>query len=377
MMRLLRPFLAANCRRIAACLVAGVLSVALLGLGVLFLHPFRTEIRERAIESVTLPGGEVLTNESRLVVGFRGATRVDELCFQASAGAPREAMGILTDENRPAISLAQAAAHVWRHEGRLVVGWDEHLFERNRSGASWQHVASAYPDAAAHAFLRSQGATDAHRNGEQIQPWPFPHLGERHWHLVFAPPVPFVAHRLDLSQNVLVTRSRTPRPGLPEYLVYSGSSPGLPMQFDLERTRAANGMPPPGDPHVDLEVSIVVLPFSPSLSENRTRAALLARPGVREVFSERVPLSAVAWKTIADQWPARDGRRGRRFEVLFGFADPQPGVCSLFSRFSRSDTRYQKWHLVSHEAWFVAEESAHAGGQTLITWCRVTARAPE
>jgi len=135
---------------------------------------------QTVIETVTLPTGEVIMNESK----SDDAGSSNNLFYQANASVPYESMGEI-DLMFSSISLHKSKPFILKdgnHEA-LVIG--DYVFERSaQKGGRYWLVKDTKPDFVAEALLRNFILP----NG----------------------PAQYVFDHLDLDQNVLVTRLKFP-----------------------------------------------------------------------------------------------------------------------------------------------------------------------
>jgi hypothetical protein len=357
-------------------LAGAVLAPIALVLGVAWLtisRAFKTEIRERAVERITLPGGEILTNASSLFVGFRGSARCNELSFQSSESAQREMLGTITRENEPPISQQNSSPLVVRRDGRLAVVVGGHIFRRATHNGKpyWSEVSVSHPDLAARAFLRSFLSVGA------------PEIGTRHvpsytdsgggipvGALPFAADPNYQFHTLELRDNILVTQRAAPSTVYPEFLVFSAARHDFSWQLDLDRTRAINHLSPPPDGQFTIEVSDITFPGRDEHQLGWKRDELLSRTGAREWFMQALPLPASGWQGINCPIVFPDGScRVKQFEVRYGFQDPLPGVLSVSWR--RVPVLSNEWCLVAPDTWVRAEATRFDGGLSHAVFFRV------
>jgi len=200
---------------------------------------------QTVIETVTLPTGEVIMNESKSDDDYCS----NRLFYQASAAAPQEWLGEITQENS-VISLHEPKPVILREGDRLALIIGAYVFEREEKQGKYRWgTVSTNPNAVALNFVRTAVGLGDSRFMDR---GPFASYG-------------YVYDHLDLGQNILVTRYKdakntklrsrakraegSPAAGSavrkspPEFLIYSASQFGQPLTFDLARTRAINGLP--------------------------------------------------------------------------------------------------------------------------------------
>ncbi|MFI4979535.1 MAG: hypothetical protein ACHQIO_04250 [Nevskiales bacterium] len=180
----------------------------------------RTSVCQRFI------GGEWLIDEAwRDYTRGRPESR-HRLYYQPTVTAPCEAMGEIAADDVPA---AMVRPQLSRSGERCVIVFGRHVFQRwpTRQGPYWYRV-TTQPFGAAPFFLRDylrRRHADATGN---------PGLNP--------PDVPYVFGHVDIERNVLVTSREHADPRFPQFLVYSAPGYSQPWQFDIERTRRANGI---------------------------------------------------------------------------------------------------------------------------------------
>ena len=316
---------------------------------------------QTVIETVTLPTGEVVMNESK----SDDAGSSNNLFYQANASAPYESLGEI-DLMFSSISLHKSKPFILKggnHEA-LVIG--DYVFERSaQKGGRYWLVKDTKPDFVAEALLRNFILP----NG----------------------PAQYVFDHLDLDQNVLVTRLKLPKltkaeareehaaqqksqsafpnPTYPKYLVYSAPQYGLPLTFDFQRTGALNGLPLPND-KLSMDVSVVTFPGDTSRLLGRDRAAALAEPGAKEIFAKTFPLNGETWTKI--EYATRLSptiTENSQFEAILGFNDPAPHRVNIFWR--REPDQQADWHPTETGAWVVADVSGLEGGILRNVYFRV------
>ncbi len=178
-------------------------------------------------EKVTLPGGEIVSNETT-PAGWKSAAH-NKIFFQRNPSSPREEVGDAWDlELTVPISLNNPIPQVFADGDHVTLAFEFYVFQRNatKHGVSWSRQ-DTKPDYNASSFIRS------------LLPTSNPLLanaGSGPLH------VPYVFERFEVKENVLITRCADPNPALPRFLIYSVVSYGSPWNFDQARTRKANNL---------------------------------------------------------------------------------------------------------------------------------------
>lgn len=187
--------------------------------------PIQEPVRRTSV-CLRFTGGEWLIDEAwREYTHGRPETR-HRLYFQHNATAPCEPMGEIAAGDAAA---AMVRPQLLRSGERCVVIFGRYVFQRwpMRQGPYWYRV-TTQPFGAAPFFLRDYlRRRDIDATGS---------LG------LNLPDVPYAFGHVDLERNVLVTSREHADPRFPQFLVYSAPGYGQPWQFDIERTRRANGM---------------------------------------------------------------------------------------------------------------------------------------
>jgi hypothetical protein len=317
---------------------------------------------EKATDTVSLPTGEILTNESFLSVG-RDSVRHNNLFFQQSASSPREALGEIIEENAAPLSLHRAAPKLLRSGDRTALLIGTNIFQRwlRKGGPYWYHATTG-PDPAASVFLRSFVPSGDSRISTSAG------RSVRGWFDIWRPDVPYAFDHIDLDQNVLVTRRDSPDTTFPGLLVYSALQYGFTWRFDIERTRSANHLEPPPDAGVVIDFSIVTYPGDLKLAT--TRDTVLAAPGAKEIHLQTLPLSSNAWTATECSLTIPTGASvNERYDALLGFIDPLPDYASIFWR--SYPVLWDDWHFVRFGEWIRADASGYKGGLSRIVFFRV------
>jgi len=176
-------------------------------------------------EKVTLPGGEIVINEST-PAEWRSAAH-NKIFFQRNSSSPREEVGDAWDlEVTAPISLSNPRPQVFTDGEHVTLAFEFYVFQRRseKNGAFWFRQ-DTKPDYNASSFIRS------------LLPAGNPLLSNAGSGRLY---VPYVFERFEAKQNVLVTRCADANPAWPRFLIYSAVSYGSPWDFDLARTRKAN-----------------------------------------------------------------------------------------------------------------------------------------
>lgn len=293
-------FLAKLCGWAALTIIGAFFALALLF--------FISEFPSRWTKTFTLPTGEVITDKIAVYSGLRGSSTINDLYFQDPSDGPAEHLGQV---HEPELPLDQAKLmRMQNMPVLLAIG--RHIFHHslNKGVSSWWEITNSENEGAAK-FLAASA------KGETK--W-FPMT----WGYVFD------YANLDLSQ--LVMRREGEWPGLPTYLVYSTDtsifahkvgppSSACEWNFDLEKTRAINGMSPPNPLGLMVDVSIrgQVPDHTTYIGDRKP-----LDPSGTVLYANTFELSSTQWSQIdflgAAQAPGRK-RRMKQDEVLFGFAD--------------------------------------------------------
>jgi len=316
-----------------------------------------TEEPGKVVQSVTLPTGEVLTEK---VFPWQWGDEFERhrLYFQESASAPPE---IISDE----MGLGEESPLIFRSGDRIALVFDSHyILQRlnGRKGPYWvKH--NTNPDLTASLFLRTflkPGDSRIGNPNEGSSPW---------WRDVPRQEVPYAFDLIDLDKNVLVTRRESSDTLFPQFLIYSATKYELWWCFDLERTRAANGLTAPPDPNLVMDIAVVTWPGDLEHSKNKSKDDFLAIPGAEEVLSQSVPLSSSAWMGISSSFTNSAGTVVTRlFEARFGFADPWPHRFAIFLCYGPSG--YYWWDFLQADNWVSDALGEHKGPNG--TYCRST-----
>lgn len=323
---------------------------------------------EKATDTLALPTGEILTNESFLSLG-RDSVRHNKLYFQQDASLPRELLSETIEEDAAPLSLHAAKPQIQTSRDRTALLLGPYFFQRwlRKEGPYWYHT-TTNPDAAASVFLRSflqpgdpliSSATAGNIRG---------------WFDILKPEVSYVFDHIDLDKNVLVTRRNSPDAAFPEFLVYSALQYGSTLRFDIERTRSANHLEPPSDSNILIDVSVVTYPGELKLGNSRD--SVLALPGATEIHAQTLPLIPTKWTASECSFTIPTGARiNERFDALLGFLDPLPNYLSVFWR--RYPVFWDDWHFVRMDDWIRAEASGFKGGLSRVVFFRIRRPKPQ
>ena len=249
----------------------------------------------------------------------------NQLYFQLDGSAPREPLGgdIQTSESPLSISESQL---VYRNGGRIILNVGPYIFERLvfDGKAVWGPIIPA-TDIDRNGYLRSFLKTDDRRVktpdnffGTPLPSWS-PFSG-----------TPYVFDHFDERQNLLVLKRSSNESELPLLVAYSRLLSPERWTLDLERTRSVNGLNPPEDPHLVVDISTVTFPGKWGLDEEKDRERVLAKPYAKEVFSQSTPLSATTWDKFTYSYTTSDNQsQTRELDALFGFRDALPGYLTV------------------------------------------------
>ena len=319
---------------------------------------------EEVTEVVTLPTGEIITNESCLNRG-RDLVRQNRLFFQQNAMSPRESLAEINEEDGLAISIRNAKPRIERSGDRTALLLDTHVFQRwtQLNSSYWYHATTEPNQAAAaflHSFLPSWDSRVPYETGSS-GPGFVEYLRTK---------VRYVVDRIDLDQNVLFTRRESSDSTSPKILVYSAVSYGSHWTFDIERTRSANQLKPPPDAGVLIDFSIVT--YKGQLEHDATRDAALALREAKEIHAQTFPLSSSTWTTSdfpANMPSVRPVQP--RFDALLGFHDPLPDQLSVFLR-GQPVVLGTTCHLVKVGEWARADSTLSTEGVAFFFRIRQT-----
>jgi hypothetical protein len=249
----------------------------------------------------------------------------NQLYFQFDGSAPREPLGGDIQTSQSPISISDGKL-VYRNGERMILKVGAYIFERLvfDGKALW---GSPIPetDYDRNAFLRSFLRADDRRAktpgdffGTPLPSWS-PFRG-----------TPYVFDHFDEKQNLLVIKRASNEAELPSFLAYSRPLPGERWALDLERTRSINGLNPPDDPHLIVDISAVTFAGELEPAEEKDRERVLAKPNAKEVFNQSTTLSATTWDKLNYSYSTPDNLvQNREFEVLFGFRDALPDYLTV------------------------------------------------
>lgn len=323
-----------------------------------------SEQREKKKESIALPTGEIVTNESYLYVAFRDAVSINKLFFQWNASSPREFMGKLVEDYRDRISLHETVPQIYKNGDRTALIIGSNIFERwtDRQKPYWYHTKSK-PDQDAKAFLRSFLKAGDSRISVPDE------IGQ-HWFITSQTETPYAFDHIDLEQNILTTRRDSPDSTLPEFIIYSAVEYGFPWRFDIERTRNANKLKPPSDSNLFIDFSVVTYPGKLTLTQVESRDVCLSLSGAKEIYAQTVSLSSETWKSAQYTLTIPTGKvLSEQFDVLLGFTDPLPEYISIFLYNHRAS--WNQMHFIKIDRWILADSSGFEGDLAGVVFFRV------
>jgi hypothetical protein len=276
-------------------------------------------ISHRASEQKVFPGGEILTGDSWVSSGWRGSDFDNQLYFQKTDSSPQEKLGGTLRGDWRSHTLPINRAKLVRAKGFLllvVVG--THIFQHSilKGKSDWLEI-TWMPDEGAVAFL-----------GSFAEPHDPPLAVE-----TVQPNLAYAFDHIDVDQNLLITKRVIPDDRLPLYLVYSSVTynqpavkpPGIldefDWNFDLERTRIINGLMPPKDPNITVDVSVRAWP-NPSESMSNISGETF---GGKELYRKSFPASSTQWTSIDYSAINLDNeipkQVAKHAEFRFGFQD--------------------------------------------------------
>lgn len=349
-------------------LVGLVLAVPVLFVGGMMLEP----LLSRTTTKVVLPTGEIISKVRTTSTGMDGAFYGSQLYFQENGWARSEKLGTEISEpvryDRKSFSIE--GAKLIRNREELLVVAGPYLFKGPVSPDKryWRTVGSE-PDYAAKMFLRSflnhgEEQDRAERQEERVgMPW----ANLNPWGL--NPDYQF--ERYDAEQQVLVTRRVSNEAQFPPYLVYGPHYED--EKFDLARTREINGLKPPDDPHLVVDISVVQTAAPVDRETARNRMLVLTPPATAtEIFAQTFPLSPTEWNGVAYTLKGWMGKGG--YEALFGWWDPRPGYCAILWRGGNVSNMLKDIQVIEPDTWELLEESA--GGWNQYIYFRVRKAGP-
>jgi hypothetical protein len=289
------------------CLLLAIFAVTMQSLFGSFFGPDIPT--KRSTETVTFPTGEVLTTEYWVSDGGIDGSEENRLYFQETPSSP--IIKWIPEDDSP---LSVSQAKVIRHNGFLsMVAVEGHTFE---------HYID-YGGKSAWGEITSMGNVDAeHFINSFLTP---PEVARSQF---FRSDSVYWLDRVDFDQNLLVTARHSPNERLPRYLVYEALSPVAPTSvtrlhgwyFDLDRTRDLDGIPPPEDPGLIVDVSVVAGSSGPGWP---AREELIKRGG-KEIYRQSFRVSSTHW-TSFDYSPGltQTGQVAgtKHYEFRFGYQD--------------------------------------------------------
>ncbi len=306
-------------------------------------------VGEKETDTMDFPTGEILTNTSLCYVGM-GVTRRNQLAFQETSTSPVESVALIKTFGSVPLSV-ETAKLVHLGSLPLAIGLNDCLFTRHiLNGKPYWSEYNTMADVIAPAFVQSLGKTNTGSIGNLFSSSIF--LGK---------PI-YEFDRLDAQNRVLVIKRSLPDFPQLQYLVYSEDAfnslgqktvrilHDWPWHFDLLRTRQINGLTPPEDPHLTLEVSVITVPdeFNVRFPD---REYLLSHAGAKELLDESFPLSSTEWKAFDYQyWNTNlKVQTTNHIEVLFGFKNAEPGDYTICLR--GLDDKGVPYSVVQADTW--------------------------
>jgi hypothetical protein len=331
--------------------------------------PFGDEKADQRVESVQLPTGEVLENQTYYQSGFHEGGRYNKLFLKNPANGNSELVGDVDYEAcKETPSLFFRFPHplefVRENEKVLVIGSTVCERVNLRKGFCWSiasfDTAEGFPGAMEYlkTFLKPDAmAHDAH--GSILGGGP--PLG-----------VHYAYENLDFENNVLTVKriwdAKVNFPEeqykFPDYLVYSacgyngGSGYGFPWKFDEARTRAKNG--PRWEKSMPfkmaLDYSVITFPAKVGfMAQEEKRDAALAHVGAKEIATTMLELSdkelqsaeckyAILTNTIVDKIVAMYGYaclQSNRFYIVWEPRNPEAWPASILN--------LNEWALVGED----------------------------
>ena len=283
---------------------------------------------EEATDTVTLPGGAVLTNTTYVTLEDH-RIRHNELSYQEHASAGTETIAHLMDLYAgPPLSLRNPEPRIYQTGDRTTIGLDRYALQRwmMKDGPYWYRV-ETNPDQVASVFLRS-----FMKAGDVVADTP--RRTESGAYEVSGAAAEYVFDRYDPNGNALITRRKSAAGVFPDYLVYSATQYGFPWRFALELTRTAAGLQPPSSPGFGMDVSVVIHPGGLQASIGRSQA--LALPGAREICAIAVRVNWSEWSTGVCSAPIESGVSTMRFGLQAGFRDPLPEYAMILWRYEHA-----------------------------------------
>jgi len=263
---------------------------------------------KRSSETVTFPTGEVLKNEYWVSDGGIDGSESNKISFQETPSSPIEKWEPEDDSKLP-VSQAKLIRY---HKFLAMVAINQHIFEHcvERGESHWDEI-TWMGDSGAQNFIDSALRPEDLRRTYALQ------SNFDYWF-----------DHVDFDHGVLVTFRHYPDDRFPRYLAYI-DEPIIPStsdtrsrnwHFDLDQTRTINGIQPPDDPGLVVDVSVIAGSPSPG---GPTREDVLKNGG-KEIFRQSFPVSSSNWTSIDfTSEPARAGQAPTpvHYEFRFGFQE--------------------------------------------------------
>ena len=303
-------------------------------------------------EKVTLPGGEIVINEST-PAEWRSSAH-NKIFFQRNSSSPREEVGdAWALEDNTILSLNNQSTQVFTDGNQVTLVVGSHLFQRipEKQNVHWSHK-STEADEIASLFIRSLLPTNSpllSYTGSSQKPMrinPF-----------F---VPYVFHKFDPKENILTTRCTSTDPDVPKLLIYSAIKYGAPWSFDLERTRKANNLNPPQ--HVDVLIDFSVITYPGGIEGRLYRSSALEIPGAKEIYAQTLPLSYTT--PLHHEYTltiSAANIRQEHFDIHLYFRDPIAEYVTISLQSKQSQTPY--CDCVKMDTWIPLDSGSGSSGQ--------------
>jgi hypothetical protein len=293
----------------------------------------------------TFPTGEIVTNEFWISSGWQGSSRCNRLYFQENYPASREALNIsIIDEEK----LPVCDAELFKYNGFLVLlVLHEHIFQHtvSKDKSYWREI-TWQGDQGALEYL----ATFLKPNENQYSTMQTPNRG--YWF-----------DHVDFDRGLLVTKQHSINNQFPLYLVYSTAASYFPGEipssvdygwvFDLEQTRAANGLPPPDCSGLVVDVSVRRLPH---VSEVSTSNIAIAQPVGTELCGQTFPASSTKWTRldfVPQPVPGEIHAKTEHDDFLFGF--PNASLNSYVMCYRGADFECTRYASVNLGEWYASQ----------------------
>jgi len=295
-------------------------------------------------EKVTLPGGEIVINESTPAEWKSAAN--NKIFFQRNASSPREEVGdAWAQEDNTIISLSNPAPKLFTDGDNVTLALNSYVFQRipEKQAVHWSHK-STETDEIASLFIRSLLPTNSpllNYIGSSQKPTrinPF-----------F---VPYVFDQFDPKENILTTRCAYTDPAVPKLLIYSAIKYGSPWTFDLERTRKANNLNPPPDSDILIDFSVIAYPGG--IEGLLYHSNALEIPGAKEIYAQTVPLSYTA--PLHHEYTLNISPinvRQEHYDIQLAFRDPIADYVTL--SWQKKGSRMPHWDCVRIDTWVPLE----------------------